>query len=245
MTGLKSAGWIILFSIALFMGSCTVTNNMYVNDPFPLAKTNFEFYGGAGMGLKPKIDSIDQSGEVFSSGVGQTFNLVFGYRYGINNIWGIGLGLHLPEAVGGIGANLKTQLSLFPTPAPTNLALVADIGFVISEDSVRILGIDWRFDDKSRGAFNVDFSLPFGYRIGKNAKLIITPRYSFNTFYLRRNFTSNRSKKVNVQYPALSLGYRIRQVQFESTMLKYKDMYKFVAGVVFFFGNGHPILSPE
>ncbi len=234
---------VLVFS--LLIESCAVTNNMYVNDPFPLPKTDFELYGGAGMGMKPKIDSVSSSGEVFSNEIRQTLNLVFGGRYGINNIWGIGLGFHLPEVVGGVGANLKTQLSMFPTPALTNLALVADIGFVFAEDSIRILGTEWKLDDKSRGSFNIDFSMPVGYRIGNNAKLILTPRYSFNTFYLRKSYDTERSKRIRVQYPALSLGYRYRQVQVETTLLKYRDMYKLMAGVVFFIGKSNPILAPE
>jgi hypothetical protein len=38
--------------------SCTVTNNLYVNNPTPLGKERGEIYAGIGTGVTPKVDSI-------------------------------------------------------------------------------------------------------------------------------------------------------------------------------------------
>jgi hypothetical protein len=220
--------------------SCTVTNNLYVNDPFPLQKSDYVFYGGAGMGLKPKIDSISTTGEVFSSGFKNSYSLVFGTRVGITSLFNLGLNVHLPEIVGGAGASLRPQLSMFPYPAKFNLALAGDIGFVVVDDNPTIFGVDIEIDDPTRGAFHADFSLPLGYQTGRNTKIFITPRYTLNTFYLRRNFESDRSKRFNAQIPVLSMGVRYKQVQFETTALKYKNHYKYMAGIVVFLGKGNP-----
>jgi len=237
----------IAYSIVLMVtgSSCTITNNMYVNDPFPLQKLDHEVFGGVGMGLKPKIDSISSAGEVFTSGFKCSYNLIFGARMGVTSLFDLGLAVHLPEIVGGAGATLRPQLSMYPYPAKFNLALAGDIGFVIADDNPTILGVDIEVDDPTRGAFVADFSLPIGYQTGKNTKLFITPRYSFNTFYLRRSFDDYKSKKFNARFPVLSLGIKHKQVQFETTALGYKEHYRFIAGIVVFLGKGVPEMNYE
>lgn len=221
----------------VLLSACTVTNNLYINDPVPLKKSDYELYGGIGMGLTPRIDSVSEIGEVFSHSLRTSYNLVMGGKVGVSNLVGLQLGIHLPEIVGGAGGTLRAQMSMFPNPAKSNLALVVDLGGVIAKDTFEIIGLDISTETKTRGAINADFSLPIGYQIGRNTRLIATPRYSFNTFYLRRSFTSDRSKRMKVQYPAFSFGLRAKKVQVEATVTKYKDSYSFMTGIVFFIGK--------
>jgi len=228
------SGTVLFFQLAV---SCTVTNNMYVNDPVPVTKNQSEAYAGFGMGLQPRIDSVSDIGEVFSSSLQRSYILVAGGRGGITHRFTLGGSIHLPEVVGGFGLNLRPQLSLFPNVAPFNMAIAADIGGTFAKDSIRFLGSSEYQDNESRGAFTMDFSLPVSQRLVKETRLIITPRYSFNTFYLRREFEYERSKRFRVQYPALSVGLRANRVHLEGTVAKFNKEYKFMAGIVFFFSK--------
>jgi hypothetical protein len=223
--------------LLLFSVSCTVTNNMYVNDPVPVTKNQVEAYGGFGMGLQPRIDSVSDIGEVFSSSLQRSYNLVFGGRGGITHRFTLGGNLHFPQIIGGIGINLRPQFSLFPNITPFNIAVAADIGGTFAKDSITILGSSDYQDNESKGVFTFDLSLPVSQRFGKETRLIITPRYSFNTFYLRQEFEYDRSKRFKVQYPALSVGLRANRVHMEGTVAKFEKDYKFMAGIVFFFGK--------
>ena len=225
--------------LIILLGSCTVSNNLYVNDPIPLSKNDMEGYGGFGMGLQPKIDSVGEFGEVFSSGLQRSYNLVLGGRYGVTHLFNIGASMHLPEIVGGFGLTLRPQMSLFPNVTNFNMAIAADFGGTFSKDSITILGSSSYQDNETRGQINADFSLPIAQKFSKNTWLVITPRYSFNTFYLRREFEGEKSKKMRVEYPALSLGLRMNKVQVESTVVKFNENYKFMAGIVVFLGSGN------
>ena len=227
--------WTVL--LLFFSVSCTVTNNMYVNDPVPVSKNQVEAYGGFGMGLQPKIDSVSEFGEVFSSSLQRSYNLLIGGRGGITHRFTLGGSIHLPQIIGGFGINLRPQVSLFPNITPFNIALAADIGGTFTKDSITILGSSSYQDNESKGAFTFDFSLPISQRFGKETRLVITPRYSFNTFYLRREFEYDRSKRFRVHYPALSVGLRANRLHMEGTVAKFEKDYKIMAGIVFFFGK--------
>lgn len=225
-----------MLSIFLF-GACTVTNNMYLNDATPLIKSDYELYGGVGMGLTPRIDSVNDAGEVFSNSLRISYNLLMGAKVGVSNLFGVQLGVHLPEIVGGAGGTLRAQMSMFPTPAKSNLAFVVDLGGVIAKDTVEFIGLDIDTKAKTHGAINADFAIPISYQLSRQSRLIVTPRYSFNTFYLRKSFNSDRSKRMKVQYPALSLGLRVKRMQMEATVMNYRENYSFMTGVVFFIGK--------
>lgn len=225
----------IIFPI-LFV-SCIVSNNLYVNDPVPVSKRAAAGYVGVGMGLKPKIDSISYIGEVFSSGFQRSYNLVLGGRYGVTHLFNLGGAIHLPEIVGGFGASLRPQMSLLPNVTDFNIAIAADFGFVFTEDSVKILGSSSYWDNTTKGSINADFFLPIGQKLGKDVWLIVTPRYSFSTFYLRREFEVEKTKKMNVQYPALSLGLKMKKLQFETSVVHYNNKQKYMFGIVYLFGT--------
>lgn len=233
-TYLQVTGMLIRnLALAALVASCTVTNNLYINNPSPLPKGDAELYAGIGTGLQPKIDSIADNGEVFSNKLKGSYNLVVGTRIGITNLMNLMLHFHFPEIVGGVGVNIRPQISLFPQPARFNLAFAADLGGTLAKDSIEILESSYYVGDKVRGASNADFSVPFSYKTGKNTAIMLTPRYSFNTFYLRREFDVGKSKRMNASYPALSLGFRYKRIHLETTVLQYKSMFKFTGGFVY------------
>lgn len=223
----------VYFLTAAIVTSCTVTNNLYVNNPSPLPKGDAELYAGIGTGLQPKIDSISAIGEVFSNGLKGSYNLVVGTRIGVTNLMNLVLNFHFPEIVGGVGANIRPQVSLFPGVAGFNIALAADLGGTLAKDSIEILGSSIYVGDKVRGALNADFSVPASWKFGTNTTLILTPRYSFNTFYLRREFDMGKSKRMNAGFPAFTIGLRQKRFHLEATALNYKNHFKIMGGFVY------------
>lgn len=225
---------ITILAMALF-SSCTVTNNLYVNNPFPLEKNTYEAYAGLGLGLEPKVDSVSAIGEVFSNDFTTSYSLVVGGRYGFAENFSVGGSLHLPQILGGIGLNLRPQYSLLSQETGFNLAIAADIGGVFSKDSITELGLDIELDPEVRGSFNTDFSIPVGARLSENLWVMVTPRYSFSWFYFREQFEGSDSKTVAAKYPALSLGLRAKKIHFELTGTRLKSKYRIFGGIVYFF----------
>lgn len=222
--------------ISTLLVSCTVSNNLYVNNPVPLTKLNFETYGGIGMGLKPKIDSVSIIGEVFSSSFSRTINLVAGGRYGITHVFNISGSIHLPQVAGGVGLSIRPQLSMFPNITNFNLGVAVDIGGVIATDSIRIAGIERYRDLETRGAYNVDFSLPMALKLAEQVWIIVTPRYSFNSSLVRKEYGSEKNNTMNAHFPVLSLGLRLRKYQLESTVIHFNNKQQYMFGIVYFFG---------
>lgn len=219
------------------LGSCTITNNLYVNNSNPLPKNSYELYGGIGMGFTPRIDSVSDVGEVFSHRLYRSYNLVVGGRYGITDHFDISGSINFPQIIGGAGLTLRPQISLLPPESGFNIGLAADFGGVLSKDSLKILGSSTPLDNETRGSLNADFSLPLSVKLGNGYWLFVTPRYSFNTFYLRREFEMERSKRMNIEYPALTLGLKLKRVHLEATGYYMKNYYNALFGVVYFFNT--------
>ena len=76
-----------ILSVSLVLGvlsSCTVLNNLYVNDPNPVGKGNNEMYFGVGSGLRPVIDDITNEGDlIFSGDVSMAPNFIVGGLTGL------------------------------------------------------------------------------------------------------------------------------------------------------------------
>jgi hypothetical protein len=233
---------LLAFMLGLF-SACTVTNNLYVNNPVPLTKGNYEVYGGLGLGLKPQIDSITNSGEVFSHDFRTSYYLVFGGRYAFTDQFNVSGSMHLPEILGGFGANIRPQISLMSRESKLNMALAADIGGVFFQDSISPFGIEIDIDPETRGAFNIDFSNPLGVKLGKETWLVFSPRYSFTWFYFRKAFDHNDSKNFLVRYPALSLGLRAKRIHLELSAAKVNNKNRYFAGLVYFFNPGTQVHS--
>jgi hypothetical protein len=212
---------ILFFSISICTISCTVTNNLYINNPIPMGKGEREGYVGLGTGIAAKIDSISSvDGAVnFSNKISIEPVLSVGGQMGISKQTDLRIALHFPGILfTGLGLRAGLQHSFCDTSSRINIALGTDLGFVISDDTVKILGTKFALDSLERasnGAINADFFLPVSYKIKNNFIVVLTPRYSFNVLYIEG------IKSFKLGYPALSLGVRVRKFYFETTALYY------------------------
>ena len=224
----------IVTSVAI-IESCTVTNNLYINDPVPLEKDKGYYYFGLGMGLEPRIDSISVQGAVYSNHLDRSFNLCFGGMYGISEHFSLGGNIHLPKIVGGFGASIRPQVSLFHKNTIFNIALSGDVGFVVPKDSIKIFGTTTELENKTRGAFNTSIAVPMSIKLGNDVRLIFTPRYSYNILFLRKSFDSYRNRKLHATFPCVSVGLRFKKVYFESSLIYWdsRPIYMFGAAIVF------------
>jgi len=136
--------------------------------------------------------------------------------------------INFPEIIGGFGARLWIQQSLFKRNADFNIALGTDLGFTAAKDSVKnfINGKYIKIQNDIKGAYNFDFFLPMTVRVEKNTQITLTPRYSY-TF-----ISTKKSKNTKFFYPALSAGFKYKYLYFESTATYYNNK------LVPFFGLG-------
>ncbi len=186
------------------------------------------------MGLTPRIESVAENGEVFSSNFDRTFNLCLGGKYGFSDRFNLAGSIHFPQIVGGIGCNIQPQFSFFRKQSLFNMAINTNLGIVGSTDSIRILG---DLDVKTKHAINADFGLPLSLRLGEGYRIIVTPRYSFNSFAFRKEYGSDSYKKKTLKFPAISLGVKIKRVMLESTMIYWNSKQIYVFGIAYFFGE--------
>ena len=208
----------LICMISILVLSCTVTNNLYVNDPVPQGKGNCFFYAGLGTGFAPDIDSVSSNGDVhYSQGLSLAPNLCIGAQCGLGEQFDLRFNVHLPYVVTGFGLHAGIQYSLFRHWTLFNAALGTDVGFVVAKDTLDLGSIDIGLDPVTKGAINADFFLPVSYKLKENSRIVLTPRVSLNTLYIRRNENRNRSQKYSPIYPALSLGIFLNKLYFEAT----------------------------
>lgn len=234
-----------VFPLFFLIVSCTVTNNLYINDPVPLEKHHYCFYGGIGMGLAPEIDEVADNGEVFCKNLKYDFNLSLGGKYGFTDHFNAGATIHFPKIIGGAGISLRPQFSLFHHNTIFNIAINADLGIVFPQDSIKFLGTSFPLETETKGAMNADLAIPFSFRLYNNTRLIVTPRYSYNSFALREEYDSEREKKKKVRYPALSLGIKINKIFLESSVIHWDNKQFYVFGLVYVFSDGSKLIIPE
>lgn len=203
--------------------SCTVTNNLYVNNPNPLGKGNSEGYLGIGTGVKAKIDSMNiTSGKIsFSNKISKAPILSVGGQFGLSNKTDIRFALHFPYAIGGTGIRAGIQHSLMDSKSNMNIAIGSDFGGVFAKDSISFLGSRSPLGIETNGGLNADIFVPLGYKFSNDISIIITPRYSFNRIYMREFQSNYNSYNFNFEYPTISLGLRKKQFYFETTTLFY------------------------
>ena len=208
--------------------SCTVTNNLYVNDPVPAGKGMYRAYIGGGTGLEPEIDSVTDEGDIFFSEKVQMAPIVAaGGDLGINDRLTLRCAVHLPYAFGGFGLRLGVQHSLYDTWYKFNGAVGADFSLVIAEDSIS--------DSSTKGSISGDFYMPFSYRFSENFEVYLTPRISLNNFYIKKNEKSMSSQGFPVNYPALSLAFRAKRVYMETTGIFFDNRIYPNFGIAFLF----------
>ena len=101
---------LINLGLLLLMFSCTVTNNLYVNDPVPAQDKEANFYIGIGTGVRADIDSVNKSGDItFSDDLTMAPNLYFGGQVNVLDQLDLRFTLHLPYIIGGIGLRAGPQ----------------------------------------------------------------------------------------------------------------------------------------
>lgn len=136
--------------------------------------------------------------------------------------------IHFPEIIGGFGARLGIQQSLFKRNSDFNIAIGTDLGFTAAKDSVKIFinGKYIKIENDIKGAYNFDFFLPMTFRVDKNTQITLTPRNSYTFISVKK------SKSTKLFYPAMSAGFKYKFLYLETTATYINN--KFVP----FFGLG-------
>ncbi len=205
--------------------SCTVTNNLYFANPNPMGKGNKLAYVGIGTGIQAKIDSVNpNNGNInFSNKISTAPVLSLGVQIGVSNQTDVRVAVHFPKLFGGAGIRGGVQHSFFDSNSTFNMALGMDLGGVFSKDSIKIFGSKTSVSKETNGALNADFFIPLSVKFKEDLLLILTPRYSFNTFYIRKNQNNSEETSFGISYPAVSLALRNKKYYFETTVLYYDE----------------------
>lgn len=222
--------------LLMILFSCTVSNNVYINNPVPLGPGNMQNYIGGGTGQEPVIEGVEEDGDlIFSDEITTVPILAAGGEIGLNKRLDLRYAVHFPYVVGGFGFRLGIQHSLYDTWYKFNAAVGMDLGFVIAHDSLKVFGTSTPMNVETKGAINGDFFMPFSWRFSEKYELYLTPRISLNTFYIKKNEDFQSSRGFNLTYPALSLGFRIKNVYIEATGFVYDQKYYPNFGIVYLF----------
>lgn len=209
-------------------------NNLYVNDPVSVEDDGANVYLGIGTGIRAEIDSVDQNGNIsFSDDIIMAYSLCIGAQFNLVDKLDLRVLAHLPYIVAGFGLRAGPQYSFFKKESKFNMAIGADFGFVLAKDSLKILGTTSELDIYANSAFNADFFIPFSYSFNKETRIIITPRYSFNTINIRHNTSESKSFKFEPEFPSLTLGLRIKSFYFEISAFRFQGEYMPNFGIVF------------
>lgn len=226
----------VCLMMALFVSSCTVTNSVHVNDATPLGTGGLEINVGAGTGFEPTIDSLSSNGDVnFNDEVKLAPVLFVGGQYGATEKTNVRFALHLPYGFGGFGLKGGAQYSLLPRTSVGNVAFGGDIGFTLSKDSLKFLGSSTPIDKETNGAVSGHGFMTFTYALKPQIKMSLTTRYSFNNFFIRDNIQYDETSVFSTRYPSVSLGFKLKKVYFEGSLLFYDYALVPQFGVAFVF----------
>ncbi len=227
-----------LFCVCLVLAvlcACSVTDNLYVNNPVPAGKGNYEVFGGIGTGIRAKTDSVSDNGNIYASGKTVLAPVLsIGAQAGLLKHMDLRAALYLPYVIGGVGGRIGTQYSLFDSASVFNAALGTDFSFSFAKDSLTLFGSTSALNPDSKGSLSFAFFLPFSYRLSEHALLILTPRYSFNSFYFHENKNTSKSNRIGIKYPSLTLGFRIKSFYLESSALFYNHTVYPHGGIVWY-----------
>lgn len=227
--------WIIF---CIVIASCTVTNNLYVNDPEPLEEGEGQVYAGLSTGVAPRVDSVAADGHIFFSGkysmapvlsVGGAVNIKNGLQFRGS--------IHLPYIIGGIGLKGGVQYCFFPKGSRFNMSVGGDASVIFAKESIEIFGTYNELNPWTKIAFSTDIFVPFSVQVFEDLKLIAAPRYSFNFFFLRLNENFDNSKCHILQYPVLSIGLKFKKIYLEASGLYYNNNYHPMVGLAFISGG--------
>jgi hypothetical protein len=193
--------------------SCTVVNNLYVNDPVPLEKDSIRTYIGLGSGFVPKIDSISENGTVYHQNkLKLAPNLCFGGQIGLGNQTDLRLAVNLPYIITGFGIRAGVQHSFFKKETPFNMAIGADAGVVFTTDSLFGSNLNYPMQN----TLNADVFLPMSYSFSPDNRIILTPRLSYNAFYVRKNIYENKTTIYTPLIPSITVGVKLKRIYIET-----------------------------
>jgi hypothetical protein len=215
-----------VYTLAMFfVSSCSVTNNMYINDATPYGKREGVVSFGIGTGLIPKIDSVSDNGDInFNNKLGIAPNFYLGVQGGLKNRINYRASLNLPYIVGGFGLRGGAQYSFLPKKSKFNFAIGVDIGFVASKDSVKILGSRIGVNPHTNRITNADIFMPFTLNINESSRFTITPRYIHQYFWIKYNIDSHKSYSYIQSTIGLSAGLKYKSLILEMTILRMNSM---------------------
>jgi len=222
----NSKNILFLFISIIFLQSCVVTNNVYLNDPTPIGRGNQEIYLGGGTGIRPRIDSVTNNTKInYSKRIKTAPIAVAGLKVGLGERMNLEVGLHFPKIIAGIGLRVGTQYSFLKKDSKFNFALGANVGTIWAEDNVKILGTYVPNPELIKQAFNGDVFLPISYNFTENFRLIITPRFSFNSVSIKRFTDFSDVQNFRYQMPILSVGALInKNFYFEYSAIYYDKL---------------------
>lgn len=210
--------------LLLLTTSCNVFNNFYLNNPVPVGKGEVEGCVALATGLEADIDSISTIGDVYFNNE-YNYSPIFyvGGQIGLSDKLDLRFALHFPYLVGGFGIRSGIQYSLFSASSKFNMAMGTDLGFVFAKDTVTIFGADIPSEITTEGAINADFFMPVGYSFSDQFRITLTPRYSFNGVFVRKNVNESKTKYYKPQVYGVSVGLRYKSLYVEYTSLYYKN----------------------
>jgi len=202
--------------------SCSVQNNLYLNNPAPLDKGESEGFFAISTGIQPKVDSSDAQGLiVYNNKFRLAPNLHIGGRFRLADKFTLGAQAHFPYIVGGFGLDVRPQYSFFGKSFNFNIAIAGQAGFVVSKDSISMNSTTRQGVPQTVTSLaNADIALPIGFKISKNTSLILTPRLSAFSFKLRDDPFENQPRtKYKFNEKVLTLGLRSKKWQIETSAI--------------------------
>ena len=226
--------FLITITAGIAFNSCTVTNTMYLNNPEPRGRGNADFYAGIGTGMQVKLDSVFDQGYYktsYKTTVAPSVSL--GGQFGVTNRCDVRVSIHLPYIIGGFGVHAGVQNSFFDAASCFNMALGIDAGGVLSKKTIHNdnPSEDVNLNPPTKGALNADVFMPISYKISDNASIILTPRYSFNTLYVRSVEDKTDKRHFNLSFPVLTLGVKIHHLFLEASGQYYNNLLRPQIGV--------------
>jgi hypothetical protein len=193
-------------------------------------------YVGIATGVMPKIDSFAVDGAVsFSNKLTQHPNLCLGGQINAVENLDVRGAIHMPLPFGGFGMRAGPQFSFLNRESKFNVAIGSDLGYTFAKDSIKLFGDNIPLSIAVNGVFSADFFLPLRYSFNNESRLIVTPRYSYTTFYMRYNTERKSSYSFRTYVPSLAIGFRIKHFYFENSVFLFQDKYIVNYGFAYLF----------
>lgn len=241
---MKAARILYFLSLVAFV-SCNVSNTMYINDPKAIGEDEVDGVIGIGTGMQPDIDSVSKEGDIFFSSRYRYAPIVFGAaQIGLTEKLDLRVAAHFPYAAGGFGGRIGCQFAMMPENSKLQMAIGSDFGFVFARDTLRLFGTANAMEVESTGGLNFDFFLPVGFCPSDNFELIITPRYSFNGVFIRKNKHESGTRFYTPMLFGISAGVKVKRFYAEFSNLYFENTVIPSFGVAYTFSSKRQSSEP-